>query len=78
MSYWCGRDDLGGSMIEREYRAWCIIGQHGSYVRLRTAEPQRFARCPICGDEAVLTVVLPIMPHDYPIPPDVAAQVTRP
>jgi len=47
-------------MIEREYRAWCVAGQHGSYVRLRTAEPQRFARCPICGADVLLTV-LPII-----------------
>jgi len=43
--------------VEREYRAWCIIGQHGSYIRLRTAEPQRFARCPICGADVMLTVL---------------------
>jgi len=44
-------------MIEREYRAWCVIGQHGSYIRLRTVEPARFARCPVCGNEAALTVL---------------------
>ena len=52
----------GGGVIEREYVAICEVGHRG-YLRLRTQEPQRIARCPNCEQDARLMIVPPTRPR---------------
>jgi len=56
---WDDHHARGKAVTEREYGAVCVAG-HCSYLRLRTTEPEAYARCTECGETAKLTVLLPV------------------